>query len=330
MTDAELARAIRKGSRRAISRAITLVESTRLDHRQRTEWLLGELVKFSSESVRLGITGVPGVGKSTFIEAIGTRLIDQGKRVAVLSIDPSSVLSGGSILGDKTRMEVLSKRPEAFIRPSPSAGSLGGVARRTRESIIILEAAGFDFIIIETVGVGQSETLVANMTDMFLLLLLPAGGDELQGIKRGIMELADIVIVNKSDDEFVSAASRAVAEFQHALRLLQKRYREWTVPVLSCSARDHQGIDIITEKIDSFVTLAKQQGVFDQHRRQQRVQWFHDELNTSLLDLIDRNDELRDAMERSERQVLAGDLTAASAARGLIETLFKTPREIDD
>jgi LAO/AO transport system kinase len=220
---AALADGVLEGNRRALARAITLIESERPDHRVTASALLERVIPHSGNSIRLGISGAPGVGKSTFIEALGNYLIDAGHRVAVLTVDPSSSISGGSILGDKTRMELLSRRGEAYIRPSPAGKTLGGVTRRSREALILCEAAGFDVIIVETVGVGQSETRVADMTDMFLLLLLPGAGDELQGIKRGIMELADLILINKADDDLLALADRAAAEYHSALQLFRAR-----------------------------------------------------------------------------------------------------------
>ncbi|MBM3606523.1 MAG: methylmalonyl Co-A mutase-associated GTPase MeaB, partial [Alphaproteobacteria bacterium] len=232
-----------QGDRRALSRAITLVESTRPDHRARAQALIADLP--DRNALRIGLSGTPGVGKSTFIETFGTRLTDQGLRVAVLAVDPSSARSGGSILGDKTRMELLSRNPRAFIRPSPSSAQLGGVARRTREAVRLCEAAGFDVILIETVGVGQSETLVAEMSDLFVLLLAPAGGDELQGVKRGIMEMADLILVNKADGELLPTARRTVADYAGALRLLRKRPQdpEGFPKALAVSAATGEGLD---------------------------------------------------------------------------------------
>ena len=232
-----LADGVLDGSRRALAQAITLIESTRNDHRAAASALLERLIPYAGNSMRLGISGVPGVGKSTFVEALGNHVIDAGHRVAVLTVDPSSAISGGSILGDKTRMEKLSRRSEAYIRPSPAGKTLGGVTRRSREALILCEAAGFDVIIVETVGVGQSETKVADMTDMFVLLLLPGAGDELQGIKRGIMELADLILINKADDDLLALADRATAEYRNALRLLQPPGPEFAFALLDhCAA----------------------------------------------------------------------------------------------
>ena len=243
MTDTLLSAAVLDGDRRALARAITLVESTRPDHQQESAALLKALMPHTGNAMRVGISGAPGVGKSTFIEALGNYLIDKGHKVAVLTVDPSSAISGGSILGDKTRMETLARRPEAFIRPSPSGKTLGGVTSRSRETLLLCEAAGFDVILVETVGVGQSETEVARMTDTFLLLVQPGAGDNLQGIKRGIMELADLILVNQADDGRESLARQSASEYQHALALMRSRASGWKVEVATCSARDNVGID---------------------------------------------------------------------------------------
>src|SRR6476469_9811206 len=232
----DLADAVRAGDRRALARAITLVESTRADHRADAVALLDAILPETGDAIRVGISGAPGAGKSTFIEALGTHLVDAGRRVAVLAVDPSSVRSGGSILGDKTRMEQLSRRPEAFIRPSPSSGTLGGVARRTREAMLVCEAASFDVVLVETVGVGQSEVAVAGMVDVFLLLLAPGAGDDLQGVKRGIVELADLVVVNKADGALADLARHTAADYANAVHLLRARTDGWAPRVLSCSA----------------------------------------------------------------------------------------------
>lgn len=324
MPDAELVRAVREGDRRAVSRAITLVESGRPDHRRRSERLVDALLPNSGGSIRMGVTGVPGVGKSTLIEALGGLIIERGHTIAVLSVDPSSALTGGSILGDKTRMETLSRSPRAYIRPSPARGVFGGVGRRTRESIVILEAAGFDVVIVETVGVGQSETLVADMTDLFLLLLLPGGGDELQGIKRGIMELADIVAVNKADDDRLDAAGQTRADYGNALHLMPHRYRDWQVPVLACSARDGVGIEELWNAVKAFVAAMRAEGAFDRRREAQRLHWFHEELNQGLVDLVRRDERLASRMKHAEAEVRANRLSAAGAAHRLIEEFSRS------
>jgi LAO/AO transport system kinase len=270
--------------------------------------LLKRLMPHTGDSIRLGISGAPGVGKSTFIEALGNHLVDQGQRVAVLTVDPSSVISGGSILGDKTRMETLSRRPEAFIRPSPSGNAVGGVARRSLESLLLCEAAGFDVIIVETIGVGQSETRVADMTDMFVLLLQPGGGDELQGIKRGIMELADLVLVNKADDGLEALATRSANDYRNALSLLHPRSAEWKVEVRTCSARDRTGIaeawDVVLRHHDALTAG----GQLAERRAAQARGWMWSE-----------SPDVRDQLPALEAAASSGSLPAAAAADRLLE-----------
>ena len=316
---AALATAIRNGERRALARAITLVESTRVDHRRRAEALLESLLPDTGRSVRIGISGVPGVGKSTFIEAFGQYVIAQGHKVAVLAIDPSSQRTGGSILGDKTRMEVLSRHPEAFIRPSPAGATLGGVARRTREAMLLCEAGGFDVILIETVGVGQSETAVADMADLFMLLLLPGGGDELQGIKKGIVELADLVIVNKADGDLIQAARLAVAEYQHALSLLRCATGDWRTPVLSCSARTGTGMDAIWQTIGRYRDSQGATGTLAARRADQAAAWLWSEIRESLIDTFRANAAVRAALPDLEARVRRGDLPPTVAAMALLK-----------
>ena len=274
-----LAKAVLEGDRRALAQAITLIESTRTDHRSIASDLLEKVLPYSGKAIRLGISGVPGVGKSTFVEALGNHVIDAGHRVAVLTVDPSSAISGGSILGDKTRMELLSRRPEAYIRPSPAGKTLGGVARRSREALILCEAAGFDVVIVETVGVGQSETKVADMTDMFVLLQLPAGGDELQGIKRGIMELADLILINKADDELKALAERSAADYRSALRLLHPRSVNWKVEVRTCSARDGDGIAETWDLVLKHRSVHEASGELTTRRAAQARDWMWSEVN---------------------------------------------------
>jgi len=317
----ELANKIRSGDRRAISEALTLIESSKSDHRQSALELL-EMLQDDHLAVRLGVSGVPGVGKSTFIESLGLQLISEGKSVAVLSVDPSSAITGGSILGDKTRMEMLSRSTSAYIRPSPAGGNLGGVARRTRESIAILEAAEFDVIIVETVGVGQSETVVAGMTDLFLLLLLPGGGDELQGIKRGIMELADIIVVNKADGERIADANRAVSEYRLALSLMQRRIQEWETPVLTCSARDGTGIQEVSSVIETYIDLVSTSGYLQSLRASQRVLWFSQELDNALAQLLLENPELVKEREDLEKRVHDKNISPVSASAQLIASFL--------
>jgi LAO/AO transport system kinase len=316
-----LERGIRAGDRRALARAITLVESTRPEHRERAAALLARLAPDGVDAIRIGISGAPGVGKSTFIEAFGLHAIGAGRRIAVLTIDPSSALSGGAILGDKTRMPELSRAGAAFIRPSPSGGTLGGVARRTRETIPLCEAAGYDLVVVETVGVGQSEVTVAEMTDMFVLLVLPGGGDELQGIKRGIMELADLVLVNKADGDFADEARRTAAEYGNALRLLRRRSRDWMVPVQTCSALTGQGIDGVWEHVARHAVTLRGSGSLAERRAKQARAWLWRELHECLVAAFDADVQTREALGRVQAEVVSGRLPASVAAQRLV-TLF--------
>ncbi|CAO3353388.1 methylmalonyl Co-A mutase-associated GTPase MeaB [Azospirillum melinis] len=313
---ARLAEAVRSGDRRALARAITLIESTRADHRTTAEALLAALLPHTGDSVRLGISGVPGVGKSTFIEAFGLHVIGLGHKVAVLAVDPSSQRTGGSILGDKTRMVDLSRDPDAFIRPSPAGATLGGVARRTREAMLVCEAAGFDVIVVETVGVGQSETAVADMVDLFMLLLLPAGGDELQGIKKGIVELADLVVVNKADGDLAATARHTVADYRHALTLL--RHGDWRVPVLSCSAFRKVGIDTIWNTIGEHKALTEANGARATRRAEQARAWLWSEIRETLIDRFRAHPAVRADLARLEAEVTAGTTIPAAAAHTLL------------
>lgn len=314
----ELASAVLAGQRRALARAITLIESTRADHRTAANALLEQLAPHAGRAIRLGISGVPGVGKSTFIEAFGQHVTAQGHKVAVLSIDPSSAISGGSILGDKTRMEELARNPNAFIRPSPSGNTLGGVARRTREALLLCEAAGFDVVIVETVGVGQSETAVAEMTDMFLLLLLPGGGDELQGIKRGIMELADLILVNKADGELLPAARRAAADYRLALGLLQPRSKNWRVPVQLCSAITGAGIAQVWETVGAYRQALTESGELATRRAAQAKTWLWQEMADNLLAALKAHPEVRARLPVLEAEVMAGKLAPTLAAERVL------------
>jgi len=318
-----LADLIRKGDRRALAQAITLIESTRSDHRVEASELLESLIPHAGRSIRLGISGVPGVGKSTFIEALGNHVIDQGHRVAVLTVDPSSAISGGSILGDKTRMELLSRRPEAYIRPSPSGNTLGGVTRRSREALLLCEAAGFDVIIVETVGVGQSETRVADMTDTFMLLLLPGGGDELQGIKRGIMELADLILINKADDDLQSLAGRSAAEYRAALRLLHPRSADWKVEVQTCSARDGTGIGEAWESVLRHRQVLESTGEFERRRAAQARGWMWSEVHDSLITALQGDPEVRQRIPELEAAASDGRIPPTTAARQLLDIFLK-------
>ncbi len=310
------------GNRRALARAITLVESNRLDHRQQANQLLRRIMQHTGGSTRVGITGVPGVGKSTFIEALGNHVIGLGHRIAVLAVDPSSAVSGGSILGDKTRMEILSRRTEAFIRPSPAGTTMGGVTRRTREAMLLCEAAGFDVIIVETVGVGQSETAVADMTDMFLLLLPPGGGDELQGIKRGIVELADMILVNKADGDLAAAATRAAAEYQNALQFLHPRVPGWKVPVRTCSSMHGEGIAEVWRTVTQFRDTVAASGEFAVRRQSQARSWMWSETAESLVSDLRSHGAVQVRLQELENSVASGVLPASVAAAELV-TIFK-------
>ena len=307
------------GDRRALARAITLIESTRADHRERADELLAEVLPHTGKSVRLGITGVPGVGKSTLIERFGLSLIEQGRSLAVLAIDPSSKRGGGSILGDKTRMEELSRHNAAFIRPSPAGATLGGVARRTREAMLLVEAAGFDTVIVETVGVGQSETAVADMVDMFIVLLLPAGGDDLQGIKRGVIELADLIVVNKADGDLKATAKRSAADYQHALRMLRSPTAGWTPEVTTCSALSGAGVAEIWDTVGRFRAAVGERGIARRRAEQART-WMWNEVGETLLLELRKHPEVRKLVAGLEREVEAGRATPAAAARRMLES----------
>ncbi|HSF92461.1 MAG TPA: methylmalonyl Co-A mutase-associated GTPase MeaB [Paracoccaceae bacterium] len=333
MTDTNTqARLILDGNRRALARAITLVESTRPDHREQALALLEILVAKKRQALRIGLSGTPGVGKSTFIEAFGMMLVAKGLKVAVLAVDPSSARTGGSILGDKTRMERLSRAPGAFIRPSPSQTTLGGVTRRTRESIQLCEAAGFDVILVETVGVGQSETMVADMTDVFLLLLAPAGGDELQGVKRGIMEIADIILVNKADGDLRSQALRTCADYAGALRLLRKRPQdpEGFPKALPISAYTNVGLDTTYDEITALMKWRRETGVFDQTRAAQALTWFRQEVENGLLNVLHHDPDVAKAWKPLENQIQSGDITPDTAARRILQLFLHGSDQTDD
>ena len=316
---AALADGVTAGNRRMLAQAITLIESTRSDHRAAASALLEQLMPSAGNSIRLGISGIPGVGKSTFIEALGNHVIDTGHRVAVLTVDPSSAISGGSILGDKTRMEELSRRDEAYIRPSPAGKTLGGVTRRSREAMILCEAAGFDVIIVETVSVGQSETKMADMTDMFLLLLLPSAGDELQGIKRGIVELADLILINKADDDLADLARRAAAEYRGALQLLHPRSPNWKVEVKCCSARDSIGIDDAWDTVLRHHDMLKSTGELETRRAAQARDWLWSDVSDNLVDAFRSDPQVREQLSSLEAATSAGQMPPTVAARKLLE-----------
>jgi LAO/AO transport system kinase len=321
--------------RRAMAKAITLLESTRADHRAQADELLTAMLPHTGQSFRLGISGVPGVGKSTFIEALGLFLIAQGHRVAVLAVDPSSTVSGGSILGDKTRMEHLSVHPQAYIRPSPSSGTLGGVAEKTRESMLVCEAAGYDVVIVETVGVGQSETALANMCDMFVLLQLPNAGDDLQAIKKGVMEIADLVVINKADID-ANAATRAQLQINSALQLLGMHASSghqhgddsvWHPQVVQISALLNQGVDRFWSVVSDFKALQLKNGRFAIRRQQQALSWMWERINVGLKHQFRAQPRVQALLPELTQQVAVGALAASTAARQLLSA-YQAPGDL--
>ncbi len=321
----DLAAAVRDGDRSALARAITLIESTRADHRQQGQELLLELSCGPEPAVRVGITGVPGVGKSTAIEALGMYLIERGHRVAVLAVDPSSTRTGGSILGDKTRMARLAVQADAYIRPSPTSGALGGVAKATRETIVLLEAAGYDVILVETVGVGQSEVAVANMVDTFVFLTLARTGDQLQGIKKGVLELADVVVVNKADGEHATEAKAAARELAGAIRLIYPKETLWRPPVVTMSALEGTGLAELWETVLRHRDVLSQAGEFDARRRTQQVEWTWSMVRDTVVDRVLTSPGVRRIRGDVERRVRDGELTPALAAQLILEAADQAP-----
>ena len=320
---AELISGILSGDISALSRAITLVESTNPDHLVKANAIISACLPHANQSVRIGITGVPGVGKSTFIEAFGKHLTSLGKKVAVLAVDPSSTISHGSILGDKTRMEELVKDKNAYIRPSASGETLGGVARKTRETIILCEAAGFDTIVIETVGVGQSETAVHSMVDFFLLLKISGAGDELQGIKRGIMEMADAIVINKADGDNVAKAKLAKTEFNRALHLFPAKSSGWIPTVSTCSAYEKTGIDTVWQTISNYLELVKANHYFEEKRQEQNQYWMMETINEQLKNHFYHHPEIKALLEQNKKAVQNDELSPFAAAMILLEKYFK-------
>ena len=313
-----LAEGVLSGHRPTLARAITLVESRRPDHVRAAQDLLVRLLPHTGKAQRVGITGVPGVGKSTFIDAFGSMLTEDGHRVAVLAVDPSSSRTGGSILGDKTRMERLANDPNAFIRPSPTAGTLGGVARATRETMLLMEAAGFDVVLVETVGVGQSETTVADMVDCFVFLTLARTGDQLQGIKKGVLELVDVVAVNKADGPHAADARKAARELSRALRMLQPLHPDWRPPVLTCSGLTGDGLDRVWSTVGEHRDVLSASGELDRRRNRQRVSWMWDQVRDQLMDGFLHDPEVSGLVPEAEEEVRSGETTATLAARRLL------------
>lgn len=325
VTAADHVEGVLSGDRTWIGRTITLVESTRTDHRAQAAEVLAELVGRSGNAHRVGITGVPGVGKSTFIDALGSRLTGDGHRVAVLAVDPSSSVTGGSILGDKTRMARLSVDPAAFIRPSPASGTLGGVTRTTRETMIVLEAAGYDVVVVETVGVGQSETLVAQMVDMFCVLTLPGAGDELQGIKKGVLELADLIAVNKADGPSLPAARQAVRDYRAALRLLRPSSASWEPPVIACSALTGDGLDEFWAEVRRHREVMTASGELAERRRRQQLHWMWSIVEDRLLERLRSDRAVASVLSRVEADVAGGTMTASAAADEILAAFAAGP-----
>uniref|UniRef100_A0A7C4MNK5 Methylmalonyl Co-A mutase-associated GTPase MeaB n=1 Tax=Desulfatirhabdium butyrativorans TaxID=340467 RepID=A0A7C4MNK5_9BACT len=321
----EIVVGIRSGNRRMLAKAITLVESLLPEHQRVAQEVLDRILPYTGNAVRLGISGVPGVGKSTFIESLGMMLIRSGKRVAVLAVDPSSTRSGGSILADKTRMEKLSVEEAAFIRPSPSGGTLGGVARKTRETLLICEAAGFDVIVVETVGVGQSEVAVSAMVDFFLVLMLAGAGDEIQGIKKGILEMADAIAINKADGDNLEKANLARKDYENALHLLTPNSPFWTPPVLTCSALEMRGIDTIWETVLEHRRRLIEHGALDAMRKKQAVSWMWSLIEEGLKMRFDSHPLVRQQLPGLLAQVETGQTTASAAAERLLRVLDTEP-----
>lgn len=323
----EFMEGIKSGNRTTLSQAITLIESALPEHQQLSQNLIKECLPLSGKSMRIGITGVPGAGKSTFIEVFGGYLTGEDHQLAVLAIDPSSEMSGGSIMGDKTRMESLSSDKKAFIRPSPSGGTTGGVARKTRESIILCEAAGFDTIIVETVGVGQSETAVHSMVDFFLLLMIPGAGDELQGMKRGIMEMADMLVINKADGDTIPLAQKAKAQYTNALHLFPLPPSEWAPVVLSCSALENKGIEEIWGKISEYRKFTEQNDYFSIRRSNQASYWMYQTLQEGLKHKFFNNPKVRKRLSELEKMIKNDEVSSFGAATDLLEKYFPDPSE---
>lgn len=315
----EYVEGILSGNKTLLSQAITLIESSREDHRGVSEEILEKCLPKTGDSIRIGISGVPGVGKSTFIDALGKILITDGKKIAVLTVDPSSSRSKGSILGDKTRMHFLSTHPNAFIRPSPTSGTLGGVAKKTREAMLLCEAAGYEMIFIETVGVGQSETAVYSMVDFFLVLMLAGAGDELQGIKRGILEMADLIAINKSDGNNVEAAKRAKQEYQNALSLFPSQPSGWKPVVNSCSSLHGSGLDDIWDDVMSYIQFTKENGYFENHRKEQSIDWMYENIHYRLKETFYKHPTVKKRVKAIENKVAEGALSSFKAASELIK-----------
>ncbi len=312
-----------QGNQTVLARAITLIESKKREHNLLAQEVLNEILPHTGNAARIGISGTPGVGKSTFIESFGNYIIGQGKKIAVLAIDPSSNITGGSILGDKTRMVELAANRNAFVRPTPSEGALGGVARKTREALLLCEAAGFDVVIVETVGVGQSETTVSQMVDMFLLLMQPGGGDELQGIKRGVLEMADMLAINKADGPHLMNAKRAHREYEMALHILRCKENVWVPPVVLCSAYEKTGLDNIWQNIEKFYQYMKKDNGLNTKRRKQLLEWMWGMVQERLMSEVVNDSNIKNIIHRLEDRVLKGQITATHASEKILDSFLK-------
>jgi len=321
-----LADRIKLGNRKAIAQAITLMESVKTDDRAFAEALLEQLGTASESSIRIGISGTPGVGKSTFIEALGQLILKEGNRLAILAVDPTSSISGGSILADKTRMTSLSQNENVFIRPSPAGDNLGGVNRSTRESIAVVEASGFNITLVETVGVGQSETEVFEMTDIFIVLLNPGGGDELQGIKRGIIELSDIIVVNKSDGDLESSSRSTVLDYKNALKLMKPRIKDWSVPVIACSAIEKTGLEKCWESIQNLQELLSTSHQLESNRNQQKEKWLIKETRQGLLDALDEDEEIQNKLKTMQEKISEENRSVKTEAKNIIANFLSKLR----
>ena len=322
----DLADGIKSGDRKAIAQAITLMESIKADDRAIAEALLEQLGTANESSIRIGISGTPGVGKSTFIEALGQLILKEGNRLAILAVDPTSSISGGSILADKTRMASLSRDKNVFIRPSPSGDNLGGVNRSTRESIAIVEAAGFNVTLVETVGVGQSETEVFEMTDIFIVLLNPGGGDELQGIKRGITELSDIIVVNKSDGDLESSSKSTVLDYKNALKLMKPRIKDWSVPIIACSALEKTGLEKCWKSIQNLQELLLTSRQLESNRNQQKEKWLIKETRQGLLDALDEDEEIQNKLKTMQEKISEENRSVKAEAKNIIANFLSKLR----
>mgnify|MGYP003964948569 CR=1 FL=1 len=321
LTKTDYVQGVISQNRSVLARAITLVESIHVDHRDLADCVLTNLLPYAGKARRIGITGVPGVGKSTFIETLGKRLTSMGHRVAVLAVDPTSTRTGGSILGDKTRMQELARDPAAFIRPSPASGTLGGVARATRESMVLCEAAGYDVILVETVGVGQSETTVAEMVDFFLALMLPGAGDELQGLKKGLIEIADMIVVNKADGVTKTAAKRAASEYMRALHILRPVSPNWTPSAYTCSALNGDGLEDIWRGIETHRSIFTDSGELVGKRREQRVRWMWSMIQDRLINIIENNQSIQKIANTLENEVMEDQITPGMAVAKIIAAI---------